>query len=161
MVDYVKENLRAPPHRQVLEWAKTLKVDPSEARLISDRTPYRHQLGTHPPPPPLQIKVLLCVFFLIGPGSGAMSHSKKWRETLPTSFTSPFFAQGDLGFFSSKTKKYGAFFLAVNSYTGLIHVSKISNTKMDTLVTAIGHMSKVIPRKKDINHHHHNYDSNV
>lgn len=90
-----------------------------------------------------------------------MSHSKKWRETLPTSFTSPFFAQGDLGFFSSKTKKYGAFFLAVNSYTGLIHVSKISNTKMDTLVTAIGHMSKVIPRKKDINHHHHNYDSNV
>jgi len=52
-------------------------------------------------------------------------------------------AQGDLGFFSTKNKKYGSFFLSVNTYTGRIHVSKISNTKMETLVLAVGKMIKV------------------
>lgn len=73
-----------------------------------------------------------------------MSHSKRWREALPTSFKSPYYGQADLGFFSTHRKKYGAFFLAVNTYTGLIHVSKISNTKMDTLIGAVGKMIKVL-----------------
>lgn len=57
-------------------------------------------------------------------------------------------AQGDLGFFSSKRKQYGGFFLAVNTYSGFIFVTKISNTKTDTLVAAIGQMVKVTFFKK-------------
>ena len=84
------------------------------------------------------------VFPCPGPGSGAMSNSKRWKEALPTSFRSPFVAQGDLGFFSTHRKQYGAFFLAVNTFSGLITVNKIPNTKMETLVSAVGKMSQVI-----------------
>jgi hypothetical protein len=74
-----------------------------------------------------------------------MSHSKRWRDALPTSFRSPFLSQGDLGYFSTHRKTYGGFFLAVNTFSGLIHVSKISNTKLETLVAAVGRMTKVKP----------------
>jgi hypothetical protein len=73
-----------------------------------------------------------------------MSNSKRWKEALPTSFRSPYVAQGDLGFFSSHGKQYGAFYLAVNTYSGLITVTKIPNTKMETLILAVGKMTKVI-----------------
>ena len=72
-----------------------------------------------------------------------MSKSKQWRETMPSSFQSPFLTQGDLGFFSINKKQYGSFMLCANTYSGLIHVSKISNTKLETLVQAVGEMSKV------------------
>jgi hypothetical protein len=49
-----------------------------------------------------------------------------------------------LGFFSSHGKQYGAFYLAVNTYSGLITVTKIPNTKMETLILAVGKMTKVI-----------------
>jgi len=58
-------------------------------------------------------------------------------------------AQGDLGFFSLNKKQYGGFFLAVNTYSGYIHVSKISNTRLDTLVGAVGHMVKVTCKKRN------------
>jgi hypothetical protein len=79
----------------------------------------------------------------LGPGSGAMGHTKRWRHVLPTSFRSPFYCQGDLGFFSTGRKQYGGFFLAVNTFSGRICVFKISNTRMETLVDAVGKMSKV------------------
>jgi len=88
-----------------------------------------------------------------------MSHSKRWRDSLPTSFKSPFMAQGDLGFFSAHRKTYGSFFLAVNSYSGYIHVSKISNTKLATLVEAVAKMVKVnkFSCTAMFHHHHHHH----
>lgn len=75
-----------------------------------------------------------------------MSHAKQWRESMPTSFRSPFISQGDLGFFSLNKKQYGSFMLCVNTYSGFIHISKIANTKLETLVQAVGEMSKVRER---------------
>jgi len=72
-----------------------------------------------------------------------MSNAKSWRNSLPTSFKSPFFAQADLGFFSLGRKQYGGFFLAVNCFSGHICVFKINNTRMPTLLAAIGKMTKV------------------
>jgi len=96
---------------------------------------------------------LFFITFFPGPGSGAMSNSKRWKEALPTSFRSPYVAQGDLGFFSSHGKQYGAFYLAVNTYSGLITVTKIPNTKMETLILAVGKMTKVIIwRGGEMNH---------
>lgn len=135
-----------------------------DARAISDRAPYRHTMGqsqentiqaggggevknlfpqkivtvSPPPPPPV----------LPGPGSGSMSNAKRWRESLPTSFKSPFHAQADLGFFSLGRKQYGGFFLAVNCFSGHICVFKINNTRMPTLLTAIGKMTKVSVKKR-------------
>ena len=83
------------------------------------------------------------LFFLPGPGSGSMSNAKRWRASLPTSFKSPFHAQADLGYFSLGRKQYGGFFLAVNCFSGHICVFKINNTRMPTLLTAIGKMTKV------------------
>ena len=40
--------------------------------------------------------------------------------------------------------------LCVNTYSGLIHISKIANTKMDTLVQAVGEMTKVNNQKREI-----------
>jgi len=72
-----------------------------------------------------------------------MSNAKRWRASLPTSFKSPFHAQADLGYFSLGRKQYGGFFLAVNCFSGHICVFKINNTRMPTLLTAIGKMTKV------------------
>jgi len=90
-----------------------------------------------------------------------MSHSKRWRDSLPTSFKSPFMAQGDLGFFSAHRKTYGSFFLAVNSYSGYIHVSKISNTKLATLVEAVAKMVKVNKFSCTAMFHHHHHHHHV
>jgi len=78
------------------------------------------------------------------PGPGNVSHTQKWKRLIPTSFRSPYFSQGDLGFFSYQNKTYGSFFLGVNTFTGRIFVTKISNNKMDTLISAVGKMLKVI-----------------
>ena len=42
---YVRDRLRAPPLNDILKWAVKLGVPKSEAILISDRIPLRHQLG--------------------------------------------------------------------------------------------------------------------
>ena len=72
-----------------------------------------------------------------------MGHTKRWKKLIPHSFRSPYFLQGDLGFFSYDNKSYGTFFLGVNTFTGKLFVTKISNNKMDTLISAIGKMLKV------------------
>jgi|694.fasta_scaffold73994_3 hypothetical protein len=72
-----------------------------------------------------------------------MGHTKRWKKLIPPSFRSPYFLQGDLGFFSYDNKSYGSFFLGVNTFTGKLFVTKISNNKMETLILAIGKMLKV------------------
>lgn len=42
---YLKQNIRAPSLHQVLKWAKPLGVTNSDARIISDRAPFRHSMG--------------------------------------------------------------------------------------------------------------------
>ncbi len=87
-----------------------------------------------------------------------------WKKTTPTSFRSPFFAQGDignaippplhlffientffsaLGFFNYKNKKYGAFFCAVQTFNRRIFALPIKDLKSDTLFKAVETMSKV------------------
>lgn len=84
--------------------------------------------------------------FLQGPEPGVLSHSALWQKQLPTSFRSPFYCEGDLGFFSYKKKKYGIFFLAVQSFSRHIFCVRIPNTKAKSLYQAIGTMLKVRER---------------
>jgi hypothetical protein len=92
-----------------------------------------------------------------------------WKKTTPSSFRSPFFAQGDigtvpllyffqliliyiyiyinffLGFFNYKNKKYGAFFCAVQTFSKTVFAFPIKDLKSDTLIKALEAMSKVLP----------------
>ena len=99
----------------------------------------------------------------LGPDPGHLSNSKNWKRTTPRSFRSPYFAQGDIGkkniptpllsfyniltlfvgFFYYKKKKYGAFFCAVQTYTGFVYAAPIKNLKNETLFDAVRAMSKV------------------
>jgi len=93
-----------------------------------------------PPHPPV------CHHFCInaqslGPDPGHLSNSKNWKRTTPRSFRSPYFAQGDIGYY--KKKKYGAFFCAVQTYTGFVYAAPIKNLKNETLFDAVRAMSKV------------------
>ncbi len=71
-----------------------------------------------------------------------MSNSKQWKRITPLSFKSPYIAQGDLGFFHYKNKKYGQFFCAINTYTNRVFALPIRNTKATTLIEAVGAMKK-------------------
>lgn len=51
--------------------------------------------------------------------------------------------QGDLGFLFYKNKKYGQFWVAVNTYTKSIFAIPIANTKAETLIKAVDKMLKV------------------
>lgn len=87
------------------------------------------------------------VIFL-APDLGALNRTKQFKKVTPTSFRSPYFAQADLGYIGRNNKKYGMFFLAVQTVTGRIFVTKVSNAKTPTLLAAIGKMTQV---KKSIN----------
>ena len=56
---------------------------------------------------------------------------------------SPFFVQGDLGFFQYKGKKYGQFFCAVQTFTKRVFAIPIRNIKSETLIDALETMLKV------------------
>jgi len=45
-----------------------------------------------------------------GPDVGELGNTKTWKNSQPTSVRSPYVSEGDLGFFSYKKKRYGAFF---------------------------------------------------
>lgn len=44
---YVKNNIRAPSLQQILQWAKPLGVTIRDAKVISDRAPFRHTMGQY------------------------------------------------------------------------------------------------------------------
>ena len=81
--------------------------------------------------------------FFEGPESGALSNTKQWKKLTPYSYYSPFIAQGDVGFLSYKGKKYGQFFVAVQTFSKRIFALPISNLKTDSFVQAIQSMLKV------------------
>lgn len=78
----------------------------------------------------------------VGLSSGAMSNSRRWQKSTPASIRSPFFAQADLGFIFFKKKKYGMFFVAVNTFTRRIFCQAIKNNKSETLISALEAMMK-------------------
>jgi hypothetical protein len=80
---------------------------------------------------------------MLGPDSGVLSNSKKWKQSTPQSLYSPYFCQGDLGFFHYKGKKYGQFFCAVQTFTKRVFAIPIRNLQSETLITAIESMLKV------------------
>lgn len=104
---------------------------------------------------------------------GSLNNTSRWQAITPQSFRSPWYVQGDLGeyvfvanhppppsppwcdqqshlvffflpgFFSTNRKKYGIFFLAVQTYTKKLFVLPIKSTKSDDLHGAIKLMMKV------------------
>jgi hypothetical protein len=64
---------------------------------------------------------------------------------MPSSFKSIYICQGDIGFFSRDKKTYGMFITFVNTYSTHVFACPVSNTKMSSLVEAVGQMLKVIP----------------
>ena len=80
---------------------------------------------------------------ILGPDVGELGNTKTWKNSQPTSVRSPYVSEGDLGFFSYKKNCYGAFFLAVQTYSRRIFVAPIANTKAESIYKAIGLMLKV------------------
>ena len=62
---------------------------------------------------------------------------------MPSSFKSIYICQGDIGFFSRDKKTYGMFITFVNTYSTHVFACPVSNTKMLSLVEAVGQMLKV------------------
>ena len=62
---------------------------------------------------------------------------------MPSSFKSIYICQGDIGFFSRDKKTYGMFITFVNTYSTHVFACPVSNTKMSSLVEAVGQMLKV------------------
>jgi hypothetical protein len=67
---------------------------------------------------------------------------------MPSSFKSIYICQGDIGFFSRDKKTYGMFITFVNTYSTHVFACPVSNTKMSSLVEAVGQMLKVTPPQK-------------
>jgi hypothetical protein len=72
-----------------------------------------------------------------------MSNTKNWKKVTPRSQYSPFIAQGDIGFFHYKGKKYGQFFLSIQTFSKKIFAIPIKNLKSETLIWAVEKMLKV------------------
>ena len=79
----------------------------------------------------------------LGPDGGELSNTKGWKKAIPMSVRSIYVAEGDLGFFSLRRKKYGAFFLALQSFSRKLFVCPIANTKAASLYAAISLLLKV------------------
>jgi hypothetical protein len=92
------------------------------------------------------------MFLFLAPDLGALNRTKQFKRITPTSYRSPYHVQADLGYIAKNTKKYGMFFIAVQTRTGRIFVYAIKNAKTSTLIDAIGQMIKV----ERSNHSHDN-----
>jgi hypothetical protein len=79
----------------------------------------------------------------LAPERGSFNNTSLYKKTTPTSFRSPFTVQGDLGFITTNKKKYGIFFVAVQTFSKRIFCIPIKNNKSSTLVAAIQDMLKV------------------
>jgi hypothetical protein len=95
----MRENLRAPPWKTVLQWGRQLRMDLTDIQTVSERLSLRHALGK-------KKKLSFVVLkknqsrlkrIIPGPDPGQLSNSRMWKKTTPASFRSPFFAQGDIG----------------------------------------------------------------
>ena len=65
---------------------------------------------------------------------------------MPSSFKSIYICQGDIGFFSRDKKTYGMFITFVNTYSTHVFACPVSNTKMSSLVEAVGQMLLKVTR---------------
>ena len=135
-------NLRAPPFSLVKTWGQQLHCTLWDIQHVSDTLPLRFALGKKQQKLTEQ-RLLHYLFFLSAPEKGMLNNTFNYQKTTPTSFRSPFTVQGDLGFMSTNNKKYGAFFLAVQTLNNKIFVCPIKNNKSSTLVTVIGALQKV------------------
>ena len=94
------------------------------------------------------LKFLLKGFFtkndFTGPDTGILGHTKRYRKVLPTSFRSPYFTEGDIGYFYFKKRRYGSFYLALQTFTRKVFVTRIPNTREASLIAAIAAMKKVL-----------------
>jgi hypothetical protein len=72
-----------------------------------------------------------------------MNNTKNWKRITPRSTYSPFIAQGDIGFFHYKNKRYGQFFCCTQTFTKKIFATPIKNLKSESLMAAIEKMLKV------------------
>ena len=80
----------------------------------------------------------------LGPDKGNLTNTPRWKSSsVPTSFRSPWYVEGDLGFFFYKKKRLGLFFLGVQTYTRQIFVMALKNNKQESLLAAIAAMLKV------------------
>jgi len=91
------------------------------------------------PPPSFPQCSMLC----LAPDQGMLSHTGRYRRFIPQSFRSPYMVEADLGFFAVNKKKYGAFFLAVQTWLRTCFVVRIPNTRAVSLIRAIESMLKV------------------
>ena len=127
---YMKDNLRAPPWKLVLQWGRQLAMDTSEIKKVSDTLSLRHAIGKIIPlfffsrNPPYKI------YTFPGPDPGHLSNSRLWKKTTPAAFRSPFFAQGDIGvvpwiyfLFFYKDKKL--FFLSSSQVSSIIKIKSM------------------------------------
>jgi len=73
-----------------------------------------------------------------------LGHTKRYRKVLPTSFRSPYFTEGDIGYFYFKKRRYGSFYLALQTFTRKVFVTRIPNTREASLIAAIAAMKKVL-----------------
>jgi hypothetical protein len=81
---------------------------------------------------------------ILAPERGSLNNTSLHKKTTPTCFRSPFTVQGDLGFIATNKKKYGIFFVGVQTYSRRLFCIPIKNNKSPTLVAAIQAMLKVI-----------------
>jgi hypothetical protein len=85
--------------------------------------------------------------FLLGPESGMLSNTKRWKRVTPKSQYSPYICQGDIGFFRYKNKDYGQFLCCVQTFSKKIYAIPIKNLKSETLISALEKMVKVSHNK--------------
>jgi hypothetical protein len=83
--------------------------------------------------------------FISAPERGSLNNTSLYKKTTPTCFRSPFTVQGDLGFIATNNKKYGIFFVGVQTFSRRIFCIPIKNNKGATLIEAIQAMLKVNP----------------
>ena len=78
-----------------------------------------------------------------GPDSGALTNTKRWKDTTPPTFSSPFIVQGDVGFIAYRNKTYGRFVVFVQTYTRRLFAVPLKNLRLDTLINSIDRLVKV------------------
>ena len=91
----MRDNLRAPPWKLVLQWGRQLAMDTSEIKSVSDKLSLRHALGKNSPLFFSKPHIKFILFQVLIPVTfPTVDYGKKQH---PLHFRSPFFAQGDIG----------------------------------------------------------------
>jgi hypothetical protein len=79
---YMRDNLRAPPWKLVLQWGRQLAMATAEIKDVSDKLSLRHALGLEIPPPPSSnpIKNVFFLQVLIQVNYPTVNYGKKRRQ---------------------------------------------------------------------------------